>query len=207
MSPDGSGYDILEEAGRSAHDPTWSPDGEWIAYVRLRGRYTIRAIRSDGSEVRTLARMSGYWGGPEWSPRGDVLAFMRAGDGGSDIWTVDLDGTMHQLTDSVRRDSYPLWSPGGEQIAFTSARGEEGLQIYVMDADGSNERRLTDIESGAPDFYTLPRQTGLRTLLVSYSFIPTATSGRWTPTAPIRKESSRWMETRSIRSSPEMTRR
>ena len=38
----------------------------------------------------------------------------------------------------------PSWSPDGERIAFSSYRDNEWGEIYVMDADGDNQRRLTD---------------------------------------------------------------
>jgi len=77
------------------------------------------------------------------------IAFARDGD----IWTVNPDGTGRiRITTNPARDFYPRWSPDGKQIAFGSLRDEPNpgtctntcrYEVYVMDADGSNEHRLT----------------------------------------------------------------
>ena len=76
--------------------------------------------------------------GPKWSPDGAKVAF----DAG-DILVVTLaDGTIANLTNHLGGFS-PAWSPDGGKIAFASNR--DGLtELYVMNADGSSVRRLTD---------------------------------------------------------------
>jgi TolB protein len=87
------------------------------------------------------------------SPNGKI-AFQstQGGDGFvNDIYVMDDDG-KHQtrLTDSPANDVSPLWSPTGDQIAFLSDRGGNGLEIYLMNPDGSNQRPLRVAADGGP---------------------------------------------------------
>ena len=54
-----------------------------------------------------------------------------------DIFVIDTDGNIVQLTDDLAPDFDPKFSPNGMRIAFTSLR-DEYANIYCMDADGSN---------------------------------------------------------------------
>jgi Tol biopolymer transport system component len=84
---------------------------------------------------------------------GDTLAFSQhfGGDANEneEICNVKIDGgELTRITDNNLMDTYPVWSPDGAQIAFLSWRDKD-LDIYVMDSDGSNQRRLYD--SGSHD--------------------------------------------------------
>ena len=73
------------------------------------------------------------------SPDGSTIAFTFKGD----IYTVPVSGgTARQLTSNPAYDSYPVWSPDGKQIAFSSKRaGSE--DVFVIDANGGTAKRLT----------------------------------------------------------------
>ena len=73
-------------------------------------------------------------------------------DGHREIFVVDADGSnVRQLTHDRRAAVRPAWSPGGKSIALGSSRHasadraneDEEIEVYVMDSDGSNVRRLT----------------------------------------------------------------
>ncbi len=74
------------------------------------------------------------------------IAYVRNVDNQSEIYTVNPDGSgITRLTDSPGRDTAPAWSPDGSRIVFESDRGSDtGVDVYVMDADGSNPTRLTE---------------------------------------------------------------
>ena len=95
---------------------------------------------------------------PQWSPKGDRIAFVSNRDGDFEIYTIKPDGTdLRRLTHSPGNDSHCVWSPDGEWIVFSSARmgykDERPLserlpqpygELFVMRADGSAVRQLTD---------------------------------------------------------------
>ena len=77
------------------------------------------------------------------------IAFASNRDGDFEIYTINPDGTdLQQLTFNDTYDAYPDWSPDGQQLLFTS--GQDGLSaVFIMDADGANQRNLTPDADGA----------------------------------------------------------
>jgi Tol biopolymer transport system component len=83
---------------------------------------------------------------------------VKPGEGGdADIYLVRLDGTrLARLTHFPGWEESPSWSPDGKKIAFTrypegSTYGEDA-SVWVMNADGSGEQRLTSRGCGAPSW-------------------------------------------------------
>jgi len=80
------------------------------------------------------------------------IAFMSDRDWHWEIYVMDTDGSNpRNLTNNPGEDRNPSWSPDGKRIVFTSRReghfiGLHGItsEIYVMNADGGNEHRLTE---------------------------------------------------------------
>ena len=88
-------------------------------------------------------------------PSGEVIVFYSDRDGNPEIYRINDDGSgLARLTDDPAFDDSPALSPDGQQIAFLTARHDPNPQfphfkyeIYVMDADGSNPRRLTHTDA------------------------------------------------------------
>lgn len=81
---------------------------------------------------------------PAWSPDGNRLAFATDRDGQLEIYVLDLDsGLLERVTRDLQEDSSPAWSPDGSQIAFSRGGRGGAFDIWVMDRDGANERRMT----------------------------------------------------------------
>lgn len=93
-----------------------------------------------------LARASAQQGAAKKQTANGKIVFQstQGGDGfANDLYVMDADG-KHQtrLTDDAGDDVSAVWSPQGDRIAFLSARRGNGYEIYLMNADGGNQRPL-----------------------------------------------------------------
>jgi Tol biopolymer transport system component len=137
--------------------PAWSPDGRRIAFSGLPRDGdlldTIHLMNPDGSHVVDL-------GAPgecaTWSPDSSRIAYCsHPGDGNWAVWVMDADGSnRRQLTHPAlippagAHGDYPgAWSPDGEQIVYSS-EVDGDRELFLMNADGSNKRRLTNFRGG-----------------------------------------------------------
>lgn len=152
------GRSVTRLTNRPAIDsmPSWSPDGSRIAFVSDRtGTPQIYMMNPDGTGQRRISFQGGYNVNPEWSPRGDRIAYAAMVGGRFNIMTMRPDGSnVVQLT-SAGNSEYPSWAPNGRQLAFQAGRGA-GTAIYIINANGTNRRRIIDAPAGA----TAPHWSG-----------------------------------------------
>lgn len=120
------------------------------------GSFDIFRIDPDGTDVENVTRTpAGLYAALTLSPDGSRVAFMSDRDGCYDIWTMDVDGSdVTQLTgkDPNRRCSQnPQWSPDGTRIEFLAAwEADQNWHVYVMDADGGNPHRVSNVPDANP---------------------------------------------------------
>lgn len=156
---DRNGSNLQQITSTAAIDrqPAVSPDGSKIAFVRTENSQTdIWVMNVDGSGQTNLTNGAGENLRPAWFPDGSKIAFSSDRDGGThDIFVMDADGANPEnLTDNPgANDAEPAVSPDGTRIAFSSDRDgtpcgncdfwDTHSDIWVMDADGSNQTNLT----------------------------------------------------------------
>lgn len=142
--------------------PDWSHDGLTIAFNSDRDGIPLHGylMNPDGSNVRRIGG-SVWIEYPAFSPTDSKIAYMGAAGSAYSIYVLDLlTGATTHLTDSPGQEGWPAWSPDGSTIAFSSQQddcamapadqdcwttGEDGdhRDIWLVDADGSNLRRVT----------------------------------------------------------------
>lgn len=149
--------------------PRWSPDDKWLAYLDCQAvkdpkhfRADLAVGRTDGKEHRVVTTGQPHWFGTpfgsnmtEWSPDGETITFTRLRDnaqsdmsaGGSQLCLLNpVSGEITELTKAEEGvwDYRAAWSPQGDRIAFTRARKDAPRELWIMHADGSQPRKLTD---------------------------------------------------------------
>jgi Tol biopolymer transport system component len=107
----------------------------------------VRVSRS--GEPTNLSADPRAYSNPRISPDGSRIAVEVGGaDKTVHIWTMDAAGAAAQLTFDGEENRYPVWTPDGREILFTSKRGKE-FSIYRKAADGTDEARR--VLGGTPD--------------------------------------------------------
>ncbi len=145
MEADGSGVKQLTH-GADAQAVVSSPDGRRIAYVTTDGLYIMN---TDGEWRTQLLAQTGLTD-LSWSPDGEKIVYsaldVEAND--ANIHTIDVaTGEVRTLTDNQDLNVSPSYSPDGRKIAFVKifpGPTVTNVEIYVMNADGSNVVRVTE---------------------------------------------------------------
>jgi TolB protein len=132
-------------------EPAWSPDGRRIAFASFReGTSHIYVMDADGKGTRRLTSGTKSDDHPSWSPDGRRILFAREGA----LFVVPAaGGPPRRVGRGFGSAADPAWSPDGKQIAYDYRRpGYSIRELYVMRADGTHVRKVTELQqvSGLP---------------------------------------------------------
>jgi len=146
MDYDGSNQRQLTHQGSISLSPRVSPDGTRIAFSSLtKSGWEILMYSTELNRIVSFPHFGGANFSPSWSPDGARLAFSSSRGGHSQIYICDASGAnLHPLTAGKGLDVSPAWNrKTGAQMAFVGD-STRLPQIYTIEADGTNEQRMTD---------------------------------------------------------------
>jgi TolB protein len=131
------------------------PPGAALAYVSQGpgGRFDIFYLSADAQVDSNLTLHAAYDAWPSWSPDGQQLAFATDRDSERAdllerttaiyLMTLGVPGLSRVTDDTAHQYAQPAWSPIGDRIAVVSNRDSAGLDVYLVNPDGTDLTRLT----------------------------------------------------------------
>jgi TolB protein len=143
---DGALPQILLESAEPIMSPSWSPNGQDVAYVSFETdlpRIYIQNIAT--GQRRQITNYPNINSSPVWSPDGSKLAMVLSKDGSPDIYVQDLNSNeLMRVTDHPAIDTEPSWTPDGRHLVFMSDRtGQPQIYQIELGANSYNVERLT----------------------------------------------------------------
>lgn len=153
-------------------NPDMSQGYVWAVYPD----FDLYTSTPDGKDIKKLTETPGYDAEATVSPDGKKIIFTSERDGDLDLYSMDVDGkNVKRLTDAVGYDGGAFYSPDSKMIVYRRstpntpaeiARYKSLLaqhlivpttfEIWVMNADGSNKRQVTNLASGSFAPYFTP---------------------------------------------------
>ena len=141
---------LTQTSNAREENPSWSPDGKWVAYATdITGESEIAVKESDGSGVEQILteRKKGYYYSPVWAPGSDKLAFS---DNEKTLWYLNIkDKKLIKIDESKKNEIHDYsWSPDGLWIAYSKAEENNFSNVYLYNL---NQNKTTNISSEMND--------------------------------------------------------
>ena len=158
INADGSGFrQLTNDLNQEHFYPSLSPDGQSILFSRsVKGkRFEIFEMDLSGS-IHQITHMEEQLYAPEYSPDDSQIVFTRHIDAANQfIAVMNRDGSNVRNLTRAGDPRDPIWSPDGSQILYTAGT-TSAYQIYVMNTDGSEVKRITQMSGlrGRSDWST-----------------------------------------------------
>jgi len=166
MNADGSNVQQITSNSDENMRPDWSPDGTRILFnTNKDGNYEIYLMNADGSNQQRLTNTTAFEIFPQLSHEGNQIIYARIvmNPFYGEVHLLNLDDSSDVALTQNSRSENPVWSSDGKQIAFQTSR-DGNFEIYVMNADGSNQQRLTNHSSwdGWPSWGKIQTSTSIK---------------------------------------------
>lgn len=177
---------VLYASTHAAADDCLPPPDRSKGYVwKLYPEFDIYTSKLDGSDIKPLVTGPGYDAEATVSPTGDAIVFTSTRDGDPELYKINIDGTgLVRLTTTRGYDGGAFFSPDGKRIVYRAnhPEGDEELtayqdiikehlvrptrlELFVMNADGSDQRQVT--RNGKANFAPFFHPDGKRIIFSS----------------------------------------
>lgn len=159
-------YASTHSGGRDCPpEPDRSKGYVWPVY----GDYELYTAKADGSDIKRLTNVPGYDAEATVSPNGKKIVFTSERDGDLDLYTIDTDGkNVKRVTNEIGYDGGAFFSPDSKMIVYRRSTPKDAaeitrykellaqdlvvptvFEIWVMNADGTNKRQVTNLASAS----------------------------------------------------------
>ena len=141
---DGYNPQTILESDQPLMSPSWSPDGQSLAYVSFENKRPEIFIQHLATARRSkVSGFKGINGAPSWSPDGKQLAMVLSKDRSADIYVMTIaTKKLRRITRHRGIDTEPVWTPDGKSLIFTSDRSGTP-QLYRIELAGGAPKRIT----------------------------------------------------------------
>jgi tricorn protease len=148
----GNTRNLTRTAAVAERDPSWSPDGKWVAFFSDEpGEYALHLVDQSGlgtAKKIDLGKPASFFYSPTWSPDSKKIAFT---DKRLNLWYVDIEksGPAPIKVDTDLYDAWgvimtPTWSPDSKWLTFTKFLPNHMRAVFVHSLENGKSSQITD---------------------------------------------------------------